>query len=108
MVLKDFNLSLRWRREPPSVPGPSPAALSLLRALEGPTEQAATVCPEMLSRSEDAGRRRAPLGRSAAQRPNAFPEEKQKEKSEQGRVRPGQSAEKEPLLPVVGPGTQSL
>lgn len=90
------------------MPGPSPAALSLLRALEGPTEQAATVCPEMLSRSEDAGRRRAPLGRSAAQRPNAFPEEKQKEKSEQGRVRPGQSAEKEPLLPVVGPGMQSL
>lgn len=101
-------LSLRWRQEPPSVPGPSAAALSLLGALEAPMKQAATVCLGMLSRSADAGRRWAPLGRSTAQRPNAFPEEKQKEKSEQGGVRPGQSVERSPRCLLWAPGMQGL
>ena len=86
------------------MPGPSPAALSLLCALEGPMEQAATVCLEMLSRSADAGRRQAPLGRSTAQRPNAFP---QREAEREIRAGKGETravcGEKGPLLPVVGP-----
>ena len=91
------------------MPGPSPAALSLLGALEAPMKQAATVWLGRLSRSADAGRRWAPLGRSAAQRPNAFPEEEQKEKSERGGVRPGQSAERRsPRCLLWAPGMQGL
>ena len=59
---------------------------------------------EVLSRSSGAGRRFSPLGKSGPQRPNIFPEEKQREKSEQGEVKlRAACGEKAPSLPVVGP-----